>query len=113
MLVEKSIQIIGGKKLTGTIEVAGAKNAVLKQMILPILSEGVYKIENVPNITDVYYMQEVLEVLGITSKLDEKTLEINSPSDISVEAPYEVVQKMRASIIVLGPLLAKIGRAHV
>ena len=46
MLVEKSIQIIGGKKLTGTIEVSGAKNAVLKQMILPILSEGVYKIEN-------------------------------------------------------------------
>ena len=50
MLVEKSIQIIGGKKLTGTIEVSGAKNAVLKQMILPILSEGVYKIENVPNL---------------------------------------------------------------
>ena len=47
MLVEKSIQIIGGKKLTGTIEVSGAKNAVLKQMILPILSEGVYKIENI------------------------------------------------------------------
>ena len=111
MLVEKSIQIIGGKKLTGTIEVSGAKNAVLKQMILPILSEGVYKIENVPNIADVYYMQEVLDVLGITSKLDGKTLEINSPSDISVEAPYEVVQKMRASIIVLGPLLARKGEA--
>ena len=54
MLVEKSIQIIGGKKLTGTIEVSGAKNAVLKQMILPILSEGVYKINNVPNIADVF-----------------------------------------------------------
>ena len=82
MLVEKSIQIIGGKKLTGTIEVSGAKNAVLKQMILPILSEGVYKIENVPNIADVYYMQEVLDVLGIKSKLDKKTLEINSPSEV-------------------------------
>src|SRR5210317_2182671 len=113
MLVEKSIQIIGGKKLSGTIEVSGAKNAVLKQMILPILSEGVYKIENVPNIADVYYMQEVLDVLGITSKLDDKTLEINSPSDISVEAPYEVVQKMRASIIVLGPLLARKGEAKI
>ena len=113
MLVEKSIQIIGGKKLTGTIEVSGAKNAVLKQMILPILSEGIYKIENVPDIADVYYMQEVLDVLGITSKLDDKTLEINSPSDISVEAPYEVVQKMRASIIVLGPLLARKGEAKI
>ena len=77
MLVEKSIQIIGSKKLNGTIEVSGAKNAVLKQMILPILSEGKYKIENVPDIADVYYMQEVLNVLGITSKLTKKSLVIN------------------------------------
>ena len=76
MLVEKSIQIIGSKKLNGTIEVSCAKNAVLKQMILPILSEGIYKIENVPDIADVYYMQEVLDVLGIASKLTDKTLVI-------------------------------------
>ena len=55
MLVEKSIQIIGGKELMGTIEVSGAKNAVLKQMILPILSEGVYKLDNVPNIACLLY----------------------------------------------------------
>ena len=113
MLVEKSIQIIGGKKLNGTIEVSGAKNAVLKQMILPISSEGKYKIENVPDIADVYYMQEVLDVLGIASKLTDKSLVIDSPSNISVEAPYEVVQKMRASIIVLGPLLARKGEAKI
>ncbi len=113
MLVEKSIQIIGSKKLNGTIEVSGAKNAVLKQMILPILSEGIYKIENVPDIADVYYMQEVLDVLGIASKLTDKSLVIDSPSNISVEAPYEVVQKMRASIIVLGPLLARKGEAKI
>ena len=113
MLVEKSIQIIGSKKLNGTIEVSGAKNAVLKQMILPILSEGIYKIENVPEIADVYYMQEVLSVLGISSELTNKSLLINSPSNISVEAPYEVVQKMRASIIVLGPLLARKGEAKI
>ena len=113
MLVEKSIQIIGSKKLNGTIEVSGAKNAVLKQMILPILSEGKYKIENVPDIADVYYMQEVLNVLGITSELTNKSLVIDSPSNISVEAPYEVVQKMRASIIVLGPLLARKGEAKI
>ena len=82
-------------------------------MILPILCEGKYKIENVPNIADVFYMQDVLGVLGITSKLEEKTLEIVSPSDISVEAPYEIVQKMRASIIVLGPLLARKGEAKI
>jgi UDP-N-acetylglucosamine 1-carboxyvinyltransferase len=113
MLVEKSIQIIGSKKLNGTIKVSGAKNAVLKQMILPILSEGKYKIENVPDIADVYYMQEVLDVLGIASKLTDKSLVIDSPSNISVEAPYEVVQKMRASIIVLGPLLARKGEAKI
>ena len=113
MLVEKSIQIKGKNQLTGEIEISGAKNAVLKQMILPILCEGQYKIENVPNIADVFYMQDVLGVLGITSKLEEKTLEIESPSDISVEAPYEIVQKMRASIIVLGPLLARKGEAKI
>ena len=113
MLVEKSIQIKGKNQLTGEIEISGAKNAVLKQMILPILCEGQYKIENVPNIADVFYMQDVLGVLGITSKLQEKTLEIESPSDISVEAPYEIVQKMRASIIVLGPLLARKGEAKI
>ena len=113
MLVEKSIQIKGKNQLTGEIEISGAKNAVLKQMILPILCEGQYKIENVPNIADVFYMQDVLGVLGITSNLDGKTLEIVSPSDISVEAPYEIVQKMRASIIVLGPLLARKGEAKI
>ena len=82
-------------------------------MILPILCEGQYKIENVPNIADVFYMQDVLGVLGITSNLEGKTLEIVSPNDISVEAPYEIVQKMRASIIVLGPLLARKGEAKI
>ena len=67
MVVEKNIHIKGKKKLTGELSVSGAKNAVLKQMILPILSEGNYKIDNVPHIADVYYMQEVLNVLGITS----------------------------------------------
>ena len=113
MLVEKSIQIKGKNQLTGEIEISGAKNAVLKQMILPILCEGQYKIENVPNIADVFYMQDVLGVLGITSNLEGKTLEIVSPNDISVEAPYEIVQKMRASIIVLGPLLARKGEAKI
>jgi UDP-N-acetylglucosamine 1-carboxyvinyltransferase len=113
MLVEKSIQIKGKNQLTGEVEISGAKNAVLKQMILPILCEGQYKIENVPNIADVFYMQDVLGVLGITSNLEGKTLEIVSPNDISVEAPYEIVQKMRASIIVLGPLLARKGEAKI
>ena len=95
------------------ITVKGAKNAVLKEMILPILCEGDYIIKNVPSIADVSYMQEVLNVLGIKSEFSNNNLSISSPSQIGIEAPYEIVQKMRASIIILGPLLARQGEARI
>ena len=113
MIVEKHIVIEGNHQLNGEIEVKGAKNAVLKQMVLPILSEGEYTLTNVPNITDVLYMQEVLEVLGINTELTDNKLSIQSPANIGIEAPYELVQKMRASIIILGPLLARKGEAKI
>ena len=113
MIVEKHIVIEGNHQLNGEIEVKGAKNAVLKQMVLPILSEGEYTLTNVPNIADVLYMQEVLEVLGIKTELTENKLSIQSPANIGIEAPYELVQKMRASIIILGPLLARKGQAKI
>ncbi|RZP21293.1 MAG: UDP-N-acetylglucosamine 1-carboxyvinyltransferase [Candidatus Actinomarinales bacterium] len=113
MIVEKHLVIEGNHQLKGEIQVKGAKNAVLKQMVLPILCEGEYNLTNVPNITDVLYMQEVLEVLGIKTKLSENKLNIKSPESIGVEAPYELVQKMRASIIILGPLLARKGEAKI
>ena len=113
MLVEKHISIEGNHKLSGEINVKGAKNAVLKEMILPILSEGKYVLTNVPLIADVQYMQDVLEVLGINSTFQDDALEIETPSHIGIEAPYEIVQKMRASIIILGPLLARCGEARI
>ena len=113
MIVEKHIVIEGNHQLNGEIEVKGAKNAVLKQMVLPILSEGEYTLTNVPNIADVLYMQEVLEVLGINTELTDNKLSIQSPANIGIEAPYELVQKMRASIIILGPLLARKGEAKI
>ena len=113
MIVEKQISIEGNHKLSGEITVKGAKNAVLKEMILPILCEGDYVIKNVPLITDVSYMQEVLNVLGIKSEFSNNNLSISSPSQIGIEAPYEIVQKMRASIIILGPLLARQGEARI
>jgi len=113
MIVEKHIVIEGNHQLNGEIAIKGAKNAVLKQMVLPILATGDYKITNVPNITDVTYMQEVLSCLGITSSFEKSTLKINSPENICIEAPYELVQKMRASIIILGPLLARKGTAKI
>ena len=113
MIVEKHIVIEGNHQLNGEIAIKGAKNAVLKQMVLPILATGDYKITNVPNITDVNYMQEVLSCLGITSSFEKSTLKINSPENIGIEAPYELVQKMRDSIIILGPLLARKGTAKI
>ena len=113
MIVEKQISIEGNHKLSGEITVKGAKNAVLKEMILPILCEGDYVIKNVPLIADVSYMQEVLNVLGIKSEFSNNNLSISSPSQIGIEAPYEIVQKMRASIIILGPLLARQGEARI
>ena len=113
MIVEKHIVIEGNHQLNGEIAIKGAKNAVLKQMVLPILATGDYKITNVPNITDVTYMQEVLSCLGITSSFEKSTLKSNSPENIGIEAPYELVQKMRASIIILGPLLARKGTAKI
>ena len=113
MIVEKHISIEGNHKLSGEITVKGAKNAVLKEMILPILCEGDYVIKNVPLIADVSYMQEVLNVLGIKSEFSNNNLSISSPSQIGIEAPYEIVQKMRASIIILGPLLARQGEARI
>ena len=111
--MEKNISIEGNHKLSGEITVKGAKNAVLKEMILPILCEGDYIIKNVPSIADVSYMQEVLNVLGIKSEFSNNNLSISSPSQIGIEAPYEIVQKMRASIIILGPLLARQGEARI
>ena len=113
MIVEKQISIEGNHKLSGEITVKGAKNAVLKEMILPILCEGDYVLKNVPLIADVSYMQEVLNVLGIKSEFSNNNLSISSPSQIGIEAPYEIVQKMRASIIILGPLLARQGEARI
>ena len=113
MIVEKHIVIEGNHQLNGDIEVKCAKNAVLKQMVLPILASGTYEISNVPNIADVKYMQEVLNYLGIESSFKDSTLIINSPEDIGIETPYELVQKMRASIIILGPLLARKGKVKI
>ena len=113
MIVEKQIVIEGNHQLNGDIKIKGAKNAVLKQMVLPLLASGKYEISNVPNITDVTYMREVLSYLGIKSSFENSTLIIDSPEDIGIETPYELVQKMRASIVILGPLLARKGKAMI
>ena len=106
--------IKGGTKLEGTIPVSGCKNAVLPIAVAAaILGDGVSVLHNVPNLTDVRTLRAVLEGLGATIKLKDSTLYIEPINHLEYEAPYDLVRKMRASIYVLGPLVAKLGKAKV
>jgi UDP-N-acetylglucosamine 1-carboxyvinyltransferase len=103
----------GPTKLKGTVAVKGAKNAVLPLMAAALLARGRSVIENVPSLRDVHAMITMLEQLGAVTKLDGGMLSIDTSSADGVEAPYELVRKMRASIYVMAPLLAYHGRARV
>ncbi|MEY2448643.1 MAG: UDP-N-acetylglucosamine 1-carboxyvinyltransferase [Acidimicrobiaceae bacterium] len=100
--------------LAGTVSIGGAKNSVLKLMAATALAEGRYLLHNVPNILDVECMSDLLRSMGMTvERSGDHDLTIDRPADITPEAPYELVERMRASIVVLGPLLARFGRARV
>ncbi len=108
-----SFLVQGGRRLTGEVTVGGAKNSALKLMAAALLAPGVSTIRNVPDIADADVMAQVLEHLGAPVARDGHTLTIDATHLSSFEAPYELVSAMRASIIVLGPLLARLGRARV
>ena len=105
--------IHGGKKLDGTVVISGAKNASLALMPATILASGSYKLQNTPNLRDVATMSRLLQTMGVTIARKGSTLHINTFRVNKFEAPYELVKKMRASIYVLGPLLARYGEAKV
>ena len=106
--------INGGKRLEGTVSVSGSKNATLPIAIAAaILADGASVIHNVPNLRDVETLCGVLETLGATTKYKNATLYIKPINRIAYEAPYDLVRKMRASIYVLGPLVARLGNAKV
>ncbi|MGH9245682.1 MAG: UDP-N-acetylglucosamine 1-carboxyvinyltransferase [Acidimicrobiales bacterium] len=107
------IIVRSGRRLEGTVAIGGAKNSVLKLMSATVLAEGTYVIRNVPHIADVDCMCDLLGAMGMTVERTDHDLTITRPSEIVPEAPYELVEQMRASIVVLGPLLAKEGRARV
>lgn len=109
----QSIRVTGGNALSGTITVGGAKNSGLKLMAAALLAPGVTTIRNMPDIADVDTMSEVIAGLGATVRREDHALIIDATRVDSFEAPYEMVAKMRASIIVLGPLLGRLGRARV
>ena len=107
------IAILGGKVLEGTIKISGSKNAALPLLTSCLLTKEICKISNVPDLVDVFTMKELLVSLGvnITQKNNSFILEPNN--NISTHADYELVRKMRASVLVLGPLLARFGEAEV
>lgn len=108
--------IINGRKtLTGRVTIDGAKNSALKLLAASILADNKTTLTNVPIIEDVRTMVEVLKVLGARVKVNraKKTLEIDPSRIKCLEAPYELVRKMRASILVAGPLLAKFGQVKI
>ncbi len=108
------ISVEGGHPITGTVTVEGAKNSALKLMAATILAPGVTTLKNVPNIADVHVMGKVLKELGATVEVvDEHTLSIDTSAVNSWETPYSLVAQMRASTAVLGPLLARFGKAIV
>ncbi|HVP57779.1 MAG TPA: UDP-N-acetylglucosamine 1-carboxyvinyltransferase [bacterium] len=107
------IVIRGGQKLKGTVAIGGAKNAVLPIMSACLLARGVSVVTNVPGLKDVVTMKSVLERLGVKAELSDHTLTIDTTSWEGTEAPYDLVRTMRASIYVLGPLLAARGKAKV
>ena len=109
----KSYVIQGPSRLAGEVRVSGAKNSTLKLMAAALMVPDVVVLERVPQITDVELMSDVLRRLGVTVQRENGRLVIDSSGELCEEAPYELVTKMRASIQVLGPLLARLGHARV
>lgn len=105
--------VTGGARLSGSIPISGAKNSALKLMAASLLAPGESVLSNVPHILDCRLMGEVLEHLGAGVAWNGSSVSIDATTLASEEAPYELVRQMRASIVVLGPLLARRGRAQV
>jgi len=110
---EPRLLVRGGRRLSGQIAVSGAKNSALKLMAASLLAPGTSVLHNVPDIQDVRTMQEVLEYLGAVVEFADGTIRIDTTDVESHVAPYELVQRMRASIQIMGPLVARFGQARV
>lgn len=108
-----TISVEGGRVLSGSVRVRGAKNAVLKEMVSTLLAPGRHHIANVPSILDVEIMAQVLGHIGARVEFSGHELWVVVPENLRPEAPIDLVRQMRDSIVVLGPLLARCGEARV
>ncbi|ROZ01782.1 UDP-N-acetylglucosamine 1-carboxyvinyltransferase [Enterococcus faecium] len=112
----EEIIVRGGNQLNGTVRIEGAKNAVLPILAASLLAEeGITTLDNVPILSDVFTMNQVIRHLNVDVDFDEQKnqVTIDASRQLEIEAPYEYVSQMRASIVVMGPLLARNGHAKV
>ncbi|MEX2104573.1 MAG: UDP-N-acetylglucosamine 1-carboxyvinyltransferase, partial [Bacilli bacterium] len=110
----EKIIVRGGTRLSGRIKIDGAKNAVLPIIAASILAESDHSIIlDVPPLDDVFTISEVLKALGIKTEYSKESINIDARTITSTVAPYEFVRKMRASFLVMGPLLARVGHARI
>ncbi len=109
----EKIVIHGGVRLKGEVTISGAKNAALPILCSTLLTEGKTTLYNTPDVTDVKTMGRLLEMLGADIEIQDNKITIDTSSINSYEAPYEIVKTMRASVLVLGPLVSRFGKAMV
>jgi UDP-N-acetylglucosamine 1-carboxyvinyltransferase len=108
-----AIRLRGGKRLEGKVRISGAKNAALPILCATLLSDGASLLRNVPALRDIDTTAALLRFLGRGVTVEAPVVRVDAGSQIKPEAPYELVKQMRASILVLGPLVARFGRAKV
>lgn len=107
------IIVTGGNTIHGEVTISGAKNAVLPIIAGSLLAKDITVLHDVPNLSDVWIMKEILEVLGASVTFENHVMTIDCSSVNNVSAPYHYIQKMRASVQIMGPLLARFGKAKI
>ena len=109
----EKIIIEGGKALKGTVKISGAKNAALPIIASCMLTGGWHRLHNIPRLRDIKTIKSIMSKLGVSFREVHGILEVNSDNLTGCETPYDLVKTMRASILLLGPLLARYGRARI
>ena len=107
------IIVTGGNTIRGEVTISGAKNAVLPIIVGALLAEDITVLHDVPKLSDVATIKEVLEILGAKVTIEDHTMTIDSRNLNNYNAPYNYIQKMRASVLIMGPLLARLGKAKI
>ena len=109
----QKLSIQGGNRLNGEVRISGAKNAALPILCASLLSSDALQLGNVPELNDIATMRKLLEQMGVKTEANGSRMVLSAAHIGKLEAPYDMVKTMRASILVLGPLLARFGEARV